>query len=89
MLYALAIHRNLVSIIMLVKAGFNLLFKKDGVDTFLEHIKYGTGYVFYGFIMLDVEQTSNNNNVCFSLFTSSVDDMNIWHTWLVHTGQND
>lgn len=89
MLYALAIHWNLMSVFMLIKLSFSIVFHSDGVDLYLEQIKYYTRYFLDGFIVLDVIQTSNN--IYFSLFTSSFDhlsiDVNIWHARLDHIGQ--
>ena len=60
------------------------------MDMYLANIKYGTAYFYDRFFVLDVVQSSNNNNVSFSLFTSTSNyenDVNTWHARLGHIGQ--
>ena len=67
-LYALKISRNLASVLLLIKHGFNLNFHDIGVDLFLKINFYESGCWDNGFIVLDLE---SNNNARFSLVTST------------------
>ena len=84
-LYAPEIRRNLVSVLMLVKLGFNLNFHNSGVDLYLNTNYYGCRYFLDGFIVLNVN--CGDVNVCYSLFASSnsyENDVNMWHARLGH-----
>ena len=63
-LFALDIHRNLVSVFVLINYDYELRFHRQGVDLFLEQQFYGygyfSGYFSYGFIVLDIEQGLSN-----------------------------
>lgn len=58
-LYVPAIHWNLVFVIMLIKLGFNVVIHFDGVNLYLEQIKYGIEYFLYGFIVMDIKLSPN------------------------------
>ena len=78
----------MVSVLLLIKNGFYLNFHNTGVDLFLETNYYGSGYWDNGFIVFDLV---SNNNVGFSLMTSSSsssnNDVNVWHSRLGHIRQ--
>ena len=88
-LFAPHIHRNLVSMLVLIKLDFELQFHGQGVDLFLGQQFYGSSYPYDGFIVLDVEQGESNE--CFSYITSVVDyenNVEVWHARLGHIGQS-
>ena len=43
MLFALEVRRNLVSVVVLVKLGFKIVFEHDYVKVLLDNIVYGMG----------------------------------------------
>lgn len=45
--WALAIHRNLLSVIMLIKLGFNVMFHSNVVNLYLKKVKYDTKYFLF------------------------------------------
>ena len=51
--YAPKVHWNLVSVLILVKLGFKIVFEQDCVKVFLDNVVYGYGFLSYGFIVLD------------------------------------
>ena len=60
------------------------------LNIFLGKTFYGSGYLLYGFIVMDVDNIFYYNSNSFSLFTSSNisnNDVNIWHARLGHIGQ--
>lgn len=44
---------------MLIKLGFNVVIHFDGVNLYLEQIKYGIEYFLYGFIVMDIKLSPN------------------------------
>ena len=87
-LYAPSIRRNLVSVIVLMKMGFQLFFSDNFVKLSMGTTYYGSGYILDDFIILDVEYVNSNNNA-YSLITSSHEnDVMIWHARLNHIGQD-
>ena len=64
-LYALSIRRNLVSILVLLKFGFNWYFCDDNIRLCLGRIFYSSGFVMDGFIVIDVDYVDFNNNASF------------------------
>ena len=52
-LYAPEVRRNLVSVLVLLELGFQLIFNKGCVKVFLDNVYYGSGYVLDGFMVLD------------------------------------
>ena len=87
-LFASEIRRNLVSVLVLVRFGFNVNFHNNGVDLSLGTSYYGSGYFLNDFIILDVNYCEVN--ISYSLFTSSdsyENDVNVWHARLGHIGQ--
>ena len=90
-LYAPNIRRNLISVLVLLKFGFNWYFCDDNVRLCLGTTFYGSGFVLDGFIVMDVDYVDFNNNASFSLITSANDrevDMQLWHARLNHIGQD-
>ena len=88
-LYAPSIRRDLVSVLVLLKLGFNWYFCDDIVRLCLGITFYGSGFVIDGFIVMDVDYIDFNNNTSFSLITSSHDqknDVRSWHARLNHIG---
>ena len=67
-LFASEIRRNLVSVLVLVRFGFNVNFHNNDVDLSLGTSYYGSGN-FFGFTVVDVNYCKIN--VSYSLFTSS------------------
>lgn len=45
--WASAIHRNLLSVIMLIKLGFNVMFHSNVVNLYLKKVKYDTKYFLF------------------------------------------
>lgn len=90
-LYAPDIRRNLLSVLVLMKLGFNLFFMDDNVRLCLGTTVYGFGYVLNGFIVMNVERDDLHNDISFSYIESShkdVDKNNLWHARLNHIGQD-
>lgn len=53
-LFTPIIHQNLISVRILIKLGFNFFLHEHGLDMYLGKIKYGTGYFYDRFFVLDV-----------------------------------
>ena len=53
MLYAPEVRRNLVSVVVLVKLGFKIVFELDCVKVLLDNIVYGYEFMSDGFIVLE------------------------------------
>ena len=51
--FAPEVFQNLVSIVVLVKLDFKILFEQDYVKVLLDNIVYGYEFMSYGFIVLD------------------------------------
>ena len=51
-LYASKVSWNLVSVVVLVKLGFKIVFEQDCVKVLLDNIVYGYVFMSYGFIVL-------------------------------------
>ena len=88
-LYASEVHQNLVSIVVLVKLGFKIVFEQDCVKVLLENIVYGYGFLLEGFIILDTIPI-NKTTYVFVTGNSSSSSMNDvkWHARLGHIGQD-
>ena len=87
-LFASEIRQNLVSVLVLVRLGFNVNFRSNGVDLSLDTSYYSSRYFLDGFFVLDVDYCEVN--ISYSLFTSSdsyENDVNVWHARLDHIGQ--
>ena len=87
-LFALKVSRNLVSVVVLVKLGFKIVFKQDYVKLLLDNIVYGYGFMSYRFIVLDIIPINKTTYVFFtgnSSSSSSVNDVK-WHARLGHIG---
>ena len=63
-LYAPEVRRNLVSIVVLVKLGFKIVFEQDYVKVLLDNVVYGYGFLSYRFIVLDTIPI-NKSTLCF------------------------
>ena len=61
-LYAPKVRRNLVSVLVLLELGFQLIFNKGCVKVFLDNIYYGSGYVLDGFMVLDTTNIVLNDS---------------------------
>ena len=46
-LYAPKVHRNLVSVVVLVKLGFKIVFEQDCVNVLLDIVVYRYGFLSY------------------------------------------
>ena len=55
--------RNLVSVVVLVKLGFKIVFEQDYVKVLLDNIVYGYGFLSYGFIVLDIIPINKTTSV--------------------------
>ena len=89
-LFALEVHRNLVSIVVLVKLGSKIVFEQDYVKVLVDNIVYGYGFMSYGFIALDTIPINKATYVFVignSSSSSSVNDIK-WHARLGHIGQD-
>ena len=89
MVFAPNIRQNLVSMLVLIKLDFELLFHGQGIDLFLGQQYYGFGYFFDGLIVLDVEHGESKD--CFSYIMSVVNydnNVEVWHARLGHIGQS-
>ena len=89
-LFALEVHRNLVSVVVLVKLGSKIVFEQDYVKVLLDNIVYGYGFLSDGFITLDtipINKTTYVFVIGNSSSSSSVNDIK-WHARLGHTGQD-
>ena len=82
-LYAPEVHRNLVSVVVLVKFGFKIVFEQDCVKVLLDNIVYG-----YGFMVLDTIPINKTTYVFVIGNSSSSSSMNNvkWHARLGHIG---
>ena len=88
-LFAPDIIKNLVSMLVLIKLDFELLFHGQGVDLFIRQQFCGSAYFYDCFIVLDVEHGESNE--CFSYITSVVDyenNVEVWHARLGHIDQS-
>ena len=89
-LFAPEVRWNIVSVVVLVKFGFKIVFEQDYVKVLLDNIVYSYGFLSYGFIVLD---TILINKTTFIFVTgnssssSSVNDVK-WHARLGHIGQD-
>ena len=89
MLFAPDIGQNLVSVLVLIKLDFEICFHGKGVGLFLGQQYYGSGYLFDGFIVLDVKHGESNDY--FSYITSVINydnNVEVWHVRLSHIGQS-
>ena len=88
-LYAPQICGNLISVLVLLKLGFNMYLAKNNIELSLGTTHYGSGYVLNGFIVMDTDYYECN--LSYSMITSSHNseiDVNLWHARLGHIGQN-
>ena len=89
-LYASKVRWNLVSIVVLVKLGFKIVFEQDCVKVLLDNIVYGYGFMSDEFIILDIIPINETIYVFVtgnSSSSSSVNDVE-WHAKLGHIGQD-
>ena len=86
--YAPKVRRNLVSIVVLVKLDFKIIFEQDYVKVLLENIVYGYGFMSDGFIVLDTIPINKTTFVFVTRNSSSSSSMNDvkWHSRLGHIG---
>ena len=52
-LFAPEVRWNIVSVVVLVKLGFKIVFEQEYVKVLLDNIVYAYGFMSYGFIVLD------------------------------------
>ena len=62
-LYVSEVRQNLVSVVVLVKLGFKIVFEQDCVKVLLDNIVYGYGFLSNRFIVLDTIPI--NKTTCF------------------------
>ena len=89
-LYEPEVRRNLVSVVVLVKLGFKIVFKQDYVKVLLENIVYGYEFMSNGFIVLVTIPINKTTSVFVTGNSSSsyfVNDVK-WHAKLGHIGQD-
>ena len=89
-LYAPEVRRNLVSIVVLVKLGFKIVFEQDCVKVLLDNVVYGYGFLSYGFIVLDTIPINKSTSV-FAIGNSSgnsVVNAIKWHVRQGHIGED-
>lgn len=87
-LYALDIQWNVVSVLILLKLGYNLNFFRNYVKIIM--VLYLFGFLLNGFMVLDTFYYDDVNNISFSLFVipkSMNVDVNVGHDRLRHIGQ--
>ena len=85
-LYAPEVHQNLVSVVVLVKLGFNIVFEQDCVKVLLDNIVYGYGFMSDKFVVLDTIHI-NKTTYVFVTGNSSISSFvtNVkWHVRLGH-----
>ena len=72
-LYAPDIRRNLVSMLVLLSLGFNLIFHDSIMELYLGTTYYGYGFILNGFMVLNIDNCvlSNTNDNYYSLMTTS------------------
>ena len=89
-LYASEVRQNLVSVVVLVKLGFKIVFKQDHVKVLLDNIVYGYGFMSYGFIVLDIIPINKTTFVFVIINSSSSSSMSDvkWHAGLGHIRQD-
>ena len=83
------VHRNLVSVVVLVKLGFKIVFEQDCVNVLLDNIVYGYGFLSYRFFVLDTIPINKTTSgfVTENSSSSSLNDVK-WHVRLGHIGQD-
>ena len=91
-LYAPKVRRNLVSVLVLLELGFQLMFNKGCVKVFLDNVYYGSGYVLDGFMVLDTTNIVLNDSSSIYVVGNSSSVSNtesiLWHARLGHIGQD-
>ena len=88
MFYASKVRQNLVSVVVLVKHGFKIVFEQDCVKILLDNIVYGYGFMSDGFVVLDTIPINKTTSVFVtgnSSISSSMNDIK-WHARLGHIG---
>ena len=89
-LYASKVCRNLVSVVVLVKRGFKIVFEQDCVKVLLDNIVYGYGFLLDRFIVFDTNPIDKTTYVFITgnpSSSSSVNDVK-WHARLGHIRQD-
>ena len=61
-LYAPEVRRNLVSVLVLLELGFNIIFENGCVKILLDNVYYGSGYLLDGFMVLDTVNVFINDD---------------------------
>ena len=69
-LFAPQIRRNVISVLVLLRLGFDWHFHGNNVKLSLGTTYYGSGFITDGFIVMDLD-FNVNSNVSFSMFISS------------------
>jgi len=90
-LFAPEIRPNIISVLVLLRLGFDWRFHNTEVKLVLETTYFGSGFLRDVLIVMDLDVGSFSLNVSFFLFASSQNcenDMNIWYARLGHIGQN-
>ena len=89
-LYAPKVRQNLISVTVLVKLGFKIVFEQDCVKVLLDNMVYGYGFLSNRFIVLDTIHINKSTSVFVTRNSSSscsVNDVK-WHARLGHIGHN-
>ena len=76
MLYAPEVRQNLVSVVVLVKLGFKIVFEQDYVKVLLDNIVYGYGFLSDGFIVLDTIPINKTTSIFVTRNSSSSSSVN-------------
>ena len=76
MLFVPEVRRNLVSVVVLVKLGFKIVFEQDYVKVLLDNKVYGYGFLSDGFIVLNTIPINKTTYVFFTRNSSSSSSMN-------------
>ena len=70
-LFAPTIRRNVISVSVLLKLGFDLFCHGNSAKLTFGSTLFGFGHVTGGLIIMDLDYDSFNNNASFSMFVSS------------------
>ena len=77
-LYASEVHRNLVSVVILVKFGFKIVFEQDYVKVLLDNIVYGYGFLSHPDSRFDPIGRSKPSSRCETIYWDSLPDFSFF-----------
>ena len=86
-LYTPKVRQNQLSIVKLLKLGFNFNFHNTGCDFYLRTQFYDYNFFMDDFIILDIVHLFNNDNVVSYMTTTSDVDFVVWHSRLAIQGK--